>query len=485
MYNNTFIDFAAGSDITEYSLPEGVQYFVGGIFDNGKLTKLVFPSTMVGLSSIAQSNNLKVIQCKSLNPPTIQPSPWSPITSTNGGVYMVPAISVSTYKAANRWSNMSSLIVGYYDDISGVKVSDKKILYEAESKVDLYTLAGFDANFVSNVFDESTKTGVISFDADITKIPYAAFKNTAITNINIPNGVTIICSEAFYNCDKLEGVTFSNTLTELQLEAFYDCDKLTAIALPEGVTTIGSWAFGGCALLERVELPSTITNIGASAFSYSEILDEVICPAEVPPTLGSTVFVSTSQNLVIYVPAESLAAYKVATNWSAYSSNLQASGDVSFEGYRVVLNEEWTGADNKYGWFLDENANLDANQYDGLYTSNNSGDDDSSESTMYIEINGLSSFNFYIKTSSESGCDFLMVSQLDKAISGSTEETDSGLVKAYKSGTSNVDNIYGYTQVQYTDIPDGIHRITIVYKKDASDSKGKDEGYVLIPKEQN
>ena len=67
-----------------------------------------------------------------------------------------------------------------------------------------------------------------------------------------------------------------------------------------------------------------VTSIGGYAFADSDNLTSVTVQATTPPTLDNNAFVGTRFNLVIYVPAESVDAYKVAGNWSNYASKIQA-----------------------------------------------------------------------------------------------------------------------------------------------------------------
>ena len=130
-------------------------------------------------------------------------------------------------------------------------------------------------------------------------------------------------------------------------------------------------------------------------------------------------------------------------------------------------------------------ANPDSSIYDGVYQSVKSKGVNNGYDTMYIDIVGYESFNLYIRSYAESNYDYVMVSQLDKTITGSTSYSDTTLVKAHtrgnqKSGTA----ISDYTLVEFTGIDGGEHRIMVVYRKDSSANNGDDRGYVLIPKEQ-
>lgn len=68
-------------------------------------------------------------------------------------------------------------------------------------------------------------------------------------------------------------------------------------------------------------IPATVTSIGQLAF-YNRGSFTYYCYPVNPPTFGSSVFYDTP--LAIYVPAESVEAYKAASGWSTYTNVIQA-----------------------------------------------------------------------------------------------------------------------------------------------------------------
>lgn len=179
-----------------------------------------------------------------------------------------------------------------------------------------------------------------------------------LTSITFPDGVTTIQGNTFLNCESLTSVTIPNSVTAIEWCAFEGCKSLTNITLPDSVTSIGERAFSGCESLASVTIGDSVTTIGNGVFEGCDKLESVYCKATTPPSLGESVFDTFAYNLKIYVPNESVEAYKVASGWSEYKSYI-----VVYDLYEVVdmgLSVKWAatnvGADspeelgNLYAW---------------------------------------------------------------------------------------------------------------------------------------
>lgn len=158
----------------------------------------------------------------------------------------------------------------------------------------------------------------------VTTIGKCAFMScSGLTSIDIPDSVTTIGSRAFCFCGGLTSITIPSGVTTIGDSTFWGCSGLTSVVIPSGVTSIGSYAFNNCSSLTTVNIPSRVTTIGDFAFYTCTSLTSIICNATTPPTCGVSAFYGTN-DCPIYVPASAVDAYKSATNWSRYSSRIQA-----------------------------------------------------------------------------------------------------------------------------------------------------------------
>lgn len=153
-----------------------------------------------------------------------------------------------------------------------------------------------------------------------------------LTSVTIANTVTTIGHSFCKGRKSLVSIDFPSGVTVIPEYCFENCESLPTFAIKNGVTSIGICAFNECRSFYNIVIPSTVTSIGQSAFHISNgnatINNNrtVTCLATTPPTLGLVAFEFDygTATYPIYVPSESLQAYKTAWGDKLDTNRIQA-----------------------------------------------------------------------------------------------------------------------------------------------------------------
>ena len=138
----------------------------------------------------------------------------------------------------------------------------------------------------------------------------------------IPNGIVSINEYAFYYCSGLVGVTIPDSVTTIGNLAF-NRSQISGVISLNNIITIGQSAFNGCQKIREIIIGDSITTISNDAFYQCHSTQKATIYATTPPTLGSNAFRFTiGSGYPIYVPTESVEAYKSATNWNSLASRI-------------------------------------------------------------------------------------------------------------------------------------------------------------------
>ncbi|MBQ1517420.1 MAG: leucine-rich repeat domain-containing protein, partial [Clostridia bacterium] len=149
-----------------------------------------------------------------------------------------------------------------------------------------YTLVGDDVTLTKFIGENDTYSIPAEIDGHtVTTIGEDCFKNSGVITATIPDSVTKIEKQAFYNCTALKTVVLPNELNTLGQEAFMNCTSLETINIPATLVNIGyneyfsGYApFANCSALKAVTFGDGITKIPTHLFESCTGLSEITVP---------------------------------------------------------------------------------------------------------------------------------------------------------------------------------------------------------------
>ena len=208
----------------------------------------------------------------------------------------VPSSLVDAYKSATNWSYYSSIIYPFVGP---------SLLFDSTT--------GLLSGYCNYLYFSSEMNSFLS-DNNIDR--------ASITQISLPLLKYIDGFEVFAGCSNLISVSLP-VCEYIGTEAFSGCTSLSDVYIPN-CSTVGVAAFKKCKALQNISLP-VCSSIGLLAFKSTNINNIVLGSTSVCSLSISTAFEDTpiaSGTGSIYVPASLVNAYKSATNWSYFSTQI-------------------------------------------------------------------------------------------------------------------------------------------------------------------
>ena len=194
----------------------------------------------------------------------------------------------------------------------------KVILYADVTTIGYYA---FNSNSALHLATTPTK---IEIPDTVTTIGDGAFAGTNITSMVLSDKITSVGNTAFADCTELVNLKLPSGLTTFGNGLVSYCTKLESITIPSGVTKIGNMSLMSCSSITTLEIPSGVTSMGFNAIYGMSSLESIICRPVIPPTLENDNIFYNTNNCLIYVPAESVNAYKTANIWRTVSNRIRA-----------------------------------------------------------------------------------------------------------------------------------------------------------------
>ena len=315
------------SSLTSLTIPNSVTTIGIYAFENcSSLTSLTIPNSVTTIGSYAFED------CSSLTSVTIPNSVTSiggfAFSGCTGELIINNKVLVETDYMLGGGTYPS-----YYGWLAGVKFTKLTIgngimkigmfaFYDCSSFISV-TIPDSVTSIEASAFSKCSSLTSVTIPDSVTTIKSSVFSNcSSLTSVTIPDSVTTIEHYTFKNCSNLTSIVIPNSVTTVGTEVFYNCSSLTSVTIPDSVTSIGEKAFYECSSLTSVTIGSSLALIEDQAFYDCISLKSVYCKATTPPMGGYSMFSGNASGRKIYVPMESVEAYKYAYPWSEYKSDI-------------------------------------------------------------------------------------------------------------------------------------------------------------------
>lgn len=165
----------------------------------------------------------------------------------------------------------------------------------------------------ANAFSDCTNLELVSVPDSLTNIENDAFARCdSLASFHLPSHLIRVNHASFHRC-ALSSVTVPEGVEVIEQDAFVANKRLREVSLPSTLTTLQRGVFFGCSALEELEIPASVTYVGEYCLMDCPSLKRVINHALVPQSV--TQLFDTDTDVTIYVPRQSLDAYRQAPYW--------------------------------------------------------------------------------------------------------------------------------------------------------------------------
>ena len=216
---------------------------------------------------------------------------------------------------------------------------------------------------------------------------WAFYYFSNITSVIIPDGVTEIGTQVFYDCSGLTKIYIPDSMMKIGGDAFWvnndnflemhisdlaawcniefrynwifvnggyglylDGERITDLVIPDGVTSIGKWSFTNCSSLTSITIPDSVTEIGSSAFYGCRGLASVTIPDSVTK-IGYNAFYNCS-GLTSVTIADSVTEIEKYTFYGCRNLHEIHISDLT-AWCNIEFGEKWIVNNEGYDLYLD------------------------------------------------------------------------------------------------------------------------------------
>lgn len=266
------------------------------------LKSLIIPEGVINLGIIWSYNGIRELHMAGSVPET----PWTlPNYMT---VYVMDQSTFQDYDTASGWTNASILPEGWDFDWLTVNVAKPGEFAQTyleltnsdwSSAINMKVLGSLSSTDLDNMKNLNQLRCLDLSESVIYNLTSGfMYRNKSLVEINLPETLLTIPSQAFSDCIKLRKVTAPGVVNILDL-GFGNCEKLIEFDL-SNVESIGNNCFCNC-LNFNPTLNGAITNIGQFAFTGTAI--EEVSLSEGIRSLGTSAFAECTRLKKVTLPS--------------------------------------------------------------------------------------------------------------------------------------------------------------------------------------
>ncbi len=299
-------------------IPYGVEYVLDNAFANGKYSRIVIPSSVLGLNLNFCHNTTTLKELVFNQRLRYNSQTWDLGSVPNDCYIRVPVGVVDHYKQNSLFSSRANYITaGAYDYAFNNNYTGRyflSILTKSPVTYNGTTYAG-KAMYVYHPYIQNTASSY-SFDTgEEDRTVNGDYRKYLITEI----GDSCYAGAQFSSSNSLPP-----TLTRIGKHAFYNSNYANSnLTLPDGLTYIGKCAFDDSKLTGEVKIPASVTYVGDYAF-HTSTLGSLYFPGNIPKTFGKNIW-SWGSEKPVWVPNEHAYLYLNTINSSWDNASTYAS----------------------------------------------------------------------------------------------------------------------------------------------------------------
>lgn len=270
--------FSGCSSLTELRVPEGIETIERKAFDScTSLTSVELP--FLGKTKKSATTGYRYVFGSDTDVKIIALTDTERITS-------------ATFRGADALTtvvlNEKVKKIGYQAFYGRDKLESVTIPNSVESIGDR-AFAKCDSLTSLTIPDSVTKLGFavakhdgslayVKFSANVKEIPYkSAYDCPKLTTVAIPEGVETIGVKAFKDSGLTE-INLPSSVKKINGKAFKGCSSLESLVLNDGLKTIGVRAFEDCVYLQNAYIPDSVDKMYYKIFNNCDKLYSVVTP---------------------------------------------------------------------------------------------------------------------------------------------------------------------------------------------------------------